>query len=77
MHECSSPGVTMSAEEAHQLLHALEHAASHLGAVDVSNAEANLAEVRHRPLTGTVKEAAGLMDRLLHGAPEKVVSGTG
>lgn len=39
-------------------LNALEHAAGHLSAVDVSNAEANLADVRYRPLTQAVVEAA-------------------
>lgn len=42
-----------------QLTHALENAAKHLSAVDVSNAEANLASVRYRPLTEQVITAAG------------------
>ncbi|HEU5043071.1 MAG TPA: hypothetical protein VFT75_02930 [Nocardioidaceae bacterium] len=39
-------------------LYALEHSAGYLSAVDVSNAEANLAEPKYRPLTKTCIEAA-------------------
>lgn len=41
-----------------EALYALEHAAGLMSAVDVSNAEANLAEVRYRPLTTACIEAA-------------------
>jgi len=46
-------------------LHALEHAAGHLSAVDVSNAEANLQPVRYRPLTQTCIDAAVALRELL------------
>lgn len=39
-------------------LFALEHAAGHMSAVDVSNAEMNLSQVRYRPLTQTCIDAA-------------------
>lgn len=49
-------------------LHGLQHAAGHLSAVDVSNAEANLQDVRYRPLTGACIEAAQALAELI-GAP--------
>lgn len=39
-------------------LYALQHAAGYLSAIDVSNAEANLADVRYRPLTQICIDAA-------------------
>lgn len=48
-----------------QALSALQHAAGHLSAVDVSNAEVNLAEVRYRPLTKVCIEAATQLRQLL------------
>lgn len=67
LHECDGPpSYVLSYEEAHRVLSALRHAASHLGAVDESNAHANLAEVRHRPLTREVIHALRELDGLLH-----------
>lgn len=51
--------IVLSTEEAHEILDALEGAARHLSAVDVSNAEMNCADVRYRPLTAKVIDAAG------------------
>jgi hypothetical protein len=70
VHECDAPpAVEIGYGEAHQLLTALEQAASHLAAVDASNAAANLSDVRHRPLTRLVQEARELLDKLLHDTP--------
>lgn len=54
-------------ETLHRALFALQHAAGHLSAIDVSNAEANLQEVRYRPLTQQCIDAAGYLADLLGG----------
>lgn len=52
-----------------QALEALESSAAHLSAVDVSNAEANCAEVRYRPLTQKVIDAAQALRQEMNSTP--------
>lgn len=71
VHECEGPdSFVLASATAHRILDVLKVAGQHLAAVDESNAHANLADVRHRPLTREVILAQRELDRLLH--PESV-----
>lgn len=70
VHECAVGAddlVQLTAKNAHVLLEVLREAEGHLRAVDESNARANLAEVRLRPLTRAVSAARIALDLEIHG----------